>query len=473
MEEPLYIELAQKFAGMIDKGVYKAGDKLPSLRSIHKERNISIGTVLQAFNHLQDLGLITAQEKSGYFVSYRPMQEMALPQTIPLSLSDEAVHIDKLIRKLHKEDAGKSFVSFANALPDHRLLPFNAIKRVIQQISRDTSGSYLSMEEAGGNMALREAIARRAFTWGGTLRADELIITNGATEALNLCLRAVTRPGDTILIQEPCYFGILQSLEFLGLKAVAIPCHSDGGVELADIEHACSRMDIKACVLVSNFNNPTGATMGSEKKKQIAGLAARCRIPVIEDDMYGDVFFDQGRPDTIKSYDRQGWVMLCNSFSKTILPGFQIGWCAPGRFGYEVTRFKSMNTVATNNFTQRVLRELLASGVYDRHLQQFRKELYKNLLRTTMLIEQHFPEGTRLTRPRGGIVLWIELPRGIDSVKVQDAAIAQGIGIAPGEIFAARRGYRNYIRVSYCTQWSAGTEKALARLGAICRSFLV
>jgi DNA-binding transcriptional MocR family regulator len=472
MQETLYMELAKKVAHLIEKGVYKAGERLPSLRNIHKENGISIGTVLQAFTHLQDLGLITAQEKSGYFVSYQPKQQLSLPKTTPVSLSEKTVHIDNLLRRLRKDKPGKSFTSFANALPDHQLLPYNGIKRAIQQVSRDSSGSYLELANPRGMQNLREAIARRSLSRGGALHADDLIITNGATEALNLCLKAVTQPGDLVLVQEPCYYGVMQSLEFLNLKVVTIPCHSATGIEPQDLEKACSSLDIKACILVSNFNNPTGASLSSDKKKAIAAFANSNKIPVIEDDIYGDIFFGHGRPDTIKSYDSNGWVLYCNSFSKSLFPGFRIGWCAPGRFAYEVERFKSMNNIATSNFSQRVLFQLLSSGAYDRHLQKFRKELQKNLLRTTRLIEEHFPPSTKITRPTGGLVIWIELPRRINAVQLQDAAFEQSIGIAPGEIFSARSGYKNYIRISFCNLWSAKTEKALVRLGLLCRTFL-
>lgn len=471
MQELLYMQMAERITGLINKGVYSPGEKLPSLRSLHKDSGLAVGTVLQAFNHLVDTGIITAKEKSGYFVSHQPHQSMALPNTIPPASSSRTVRIDDLLRKLRKEGAGKDFISFAHALPDHRLLPFNAIKRAIQQISRDTSGSYLELEDHKGNRQLRQAIAKRSFAWGGALHADDLIITNGATEALNLCLKAVTKPGDTVLIQEPCYYGILQSLEFLNLKAVAIPCHAHTGIELSNLEAACDRHKIAACILVSNFNNPTGAILSSDKKKKIAALAVRRRLAVIEDDIYGDLFLDSSRPDTIKTYDKHGWVLLCNSFSKSLFPGSRVGWCAPGRFGYEVARYKSMNNAATANLEQKVLHRLLAAGTYDRHLQQFRKQLNTHLIRTTRLIEQHFPEGTKITRPKGGIVIWVQLPRHINAAALQDAAFEQGIGIAPGELFSIHSGYKNYIRLSYCTLWSPRTEKALQRLGKLCCHF--
>jgi len=469
MKEPIYLDMANKLASMIEENVYKAGEKLPSLRSLHRQNGISIGTVLQAFNHLADKGLITSREKSGYFVSYGFKRKLPPPQTIPASLSERTVRIDRLLQKLRADGTGKDFVSFANALPDHRLLPFNGIKRALQTVSRDISGSYLAIEERKGNVQLREEIAKRSFAWNGSLHADDLVITNGAMEAVILCLKAVTKEGDTILAQDPCYYGIMQTLEYLNLKVVTIPCHSDTGIDVADVEAACDKFDVKACVLVANFNNPDGACLNSEKKRQLAELASKRKLPVIEDDLYGDIFFHGNRPDTIKTYDKNGWVMYCSSFSKSLVPGFRIGWCAPGKFAYEVARLKSMHNGPVCNFTQRALHQLLASGLYERHLKKFRVELQKNLLRTMHLIEQHFPEGTKISSPFGGLVIWIELPPNINTVNLQDEAFTRGISYAPGEIFSANGDYQNYLRISFCRLWDTKTENALIRLGELFR----
>ncbi len=467
MREPVYIGLANKITEMIEKGVFKAEDKLPSLRSLHKENGLSIGTILQAFNYLIDQGLITSREKSGYFVNHRSGKNWPAPLPLPATLSERTVHIDQQLQKLNKESTSKKFVSFANALPDHRLLPFNSIKRAIQNTSRDISGSYLELEDRKGNRSLREEIARRSFLWKGSLHAEDLVITNGATEAIICCLTAVTRAGDTVLVQDPCYFGVMQALECLNLKVATIPSHPETGIELADLKEACRKLAIKAFILVSNFNNPDGASLSTDKKREIAVFAEEQKIPVIEDDLYGELFFCGSRPDTIKAYDRTGWVLYCSSFTKSLVPGFRIGWCAPGRFAFEVTRVKSMFNGSTANFSQRVVQQLLHTGTYDRHLQKFRLELHKNLVRTTTLIEQFFPEGTRISRPKGGLVVWVELPGLLDTVKLQDTVFKQEVAYAPGEIFSACGGYHNYLRISYCNLWSARIEKAIVKLGQI------
>jgi DNA-binding transcriptional MocR family regulator len=467
MKEPAYINLANKIAVMIENGIYKAEDKLPSLRSLHKENGLSIGTVLQAFNYLIDKGLITSQEKSGYFVNHRSGKRLPVPQPLPVSFSERTVHIDQLLHKLRRDSTSRGFVSFANALPDNHLLPFNSIKRAIQETSRDITGNYLKLEERNGNLQLREEIAKRSFFWKGSVHADELVITNGCMEAIICCLKTVTQPGDTVLVQDPCYYGIMQALEYLDLKVATIPSNAEKGIEVADLKDACSKLNIKACILVSNFNNPDGASFSTEQKKEIAAFANQKQMPIIEDDLYGELFFKGSRPDTIKAYDEGGWVMYCNSFTKTLVPGFRIGWCAPGRFVQQVARIKSMHNGSTSNFGQRVAQQLLEQGTYDRHLQKFRQELNKNLVRTTTLIEQHFPEGTKISRPTGGLVIWVELPEALNAAKLQDEAFNKDVTYAPGELFSAKGDYQNYLRISYCNVWEPKIEKALIKLGQL------
>ncbi|BAV05398.1 DNA-binding transcriptional regulator, MocR family, contains an aminotransferase domain [Filimonas lacunae] len=467
MREPAYIGLANKIAGMIDKGIYKAEDKLPSLRSLHKENGLSIGTVLQAFNHLADQGLITAYEKSGYFVNPHKAPKLPVPQPVAPSLSTRSVHIDQLLQKLARESTSRNFVSFAGALPDDRLLPFNGIKRAIQQTSRDISGDYLRMETRQGNALLRAEIAKRSFLWKGAIHADELIITNGATEAILCALQAVTKPGDTVLVQDPCYYGIMQILECLHLKIATIPSHPETGITIEDFTNACQQLAVKACILVSNYNNPDGAVISTDIKKQLAAYANTQQLPIIEDDLYGELFFTGSRPDTIKAYDTDGWVLYCSSFTKTLVPGFRIGWCAGGRFTYEITRIKSMHNGATSNFSQRVIQLLLSSGSYDRHLHQYRRALHHNLVKTTRIIEQHFPPGTRITSPTGGLVLWLELPDTIHTSQCQDIAFQHHITYTPGELFSSKGDYTQYLRISLGNFWEPRIEKALITLGGL------
>ena len=465
MKEPVYISFANKIAQMIEDKTYKPGDKLPSLRSLHQKKGLSIGTLLQSFNYLMDKGLINSREKSGYFVNDNLHKKLPLPKVLPVSLEQSTVKIDQLLQKLPFKNDSKSFVSFAKALPDNRLLPFNSIKRAIQQTSRDISGSYLTLEGRKGNQKLRDEIAKRSLIWKGVIHTDELIITNGATEAIFCCLKAITQPGDIVLVQDPCFHGIMQVLECLNLKVATVPSHPEEGISIENVKEICGKMPVKACIFVSNFNNPDGASINTATKKELAEWANSSQIPIIEDDIYGELFFKGNRPDTIKTYDTHGWVLYCNSFTKTLIPGFRVGWCAAGRFTDQVARMKYINNHSTSSFDQRVILQLLQSGLFERHLQKFRLELHKNLNRTIDLIEQYFPGNTKITRPNGGIMIWIELPEHINTTIFLDTAFDNDVSYVPGEVFSSKGEYLNYIRISYCSLWENKVEKALIKLG--------
>lgn len=461
-----YLTIADELEKLINTEVYPVGQKLPSLRLISLRFQVSIGTVLKAFVLLIDKGLILGKERSGYIVLRRSVLKADLPQSSKTISAATEVRISPVLQKISREtQEHKSFVSFFNAVLDVGLLPLNAIRRSLQHASRDLTGAHLLYEEANGNPLLRQEIAGRSFRWFGALNADDVVITNGALEAVSLCLRAVAEKGDTIVVETPFYYGILQTIEALGLKIVELPGDTFSGIDLIQLEQVCEEQRVAACVLISNFNNPNGAMLSDQKKQDIAAFAKRKKIPVIDDDIYGDLHFDPERPSNIKSYDADGWVMLCSSFSKSVAPGYRIGWCAPGRFTEKVIRLKAVTNVATASVVQLSLLQLLNTGAYDRHLRRLRPELHKLMLLTLQAIEEHFPAETKVSRPKGGLVLWIELPGGVDALVLHHKAIAKHIQIAPGTLFSNRGDYTNYIRISCSNLWSKRIELAIQQLG--------
>lgn len=294
---------------------------------------------------------------------------------------------------------------------------------------------------------------------------DDIVTTCGTMEALNLCLRAVAKPGDTIAIESPTFYGILQAS--LGMRALEIPTHPRDGIDLDALEQAIKKNKVKACLLIPNFNNPLGCCMPDNNKKQLVEMLGRREIPLIEDDIYGDIYFGAARPKTAKAFDKEGLVLLCSSFSKTIAPGYRVGWTAPGRFKAQVEHLKSMNTIATATLPQMAVARFLESGGYDRHLRKLRKALATQVQRVTLAVRQYFPEGTRITRPTGGFVLWVELPKSVDSLELYRKALEKKISIAPGPIFSAKQKYQNFIRLSCGQAWSDSLEQALKTLGRL------
>jgi DNA-binding transcriptional MocR family regulator len=471
MKDFQYIALADQFELFINNGTYPVGSKLPSLRSVREQLKVSVGTILKAFMVLEDRGLVAGKERSGFIVLRKSVSSINLPRYAENKTVAQEVTIGKVLREASFPDPeNNSYVSFFNAVLSPDLLPFNALRRSLQQASRDLTGQHLQYESAAGNIHLRTEIAKRSFLWQGKLTADDVIITNGALEAVSLCLRAVTKMGDTVIVQSPVYYGILQTIESLGLKIIELPDNPLTGINVQDLEEICNSQKISACILISNFNNPNGIIFSNEKKHDIAAFAERMKIPVIDDDIYGDLHFQAQRPANIKSYDEQGWIMLCSSFSKSVAPGYRIGWCAAGRFTDKVIKLKAVTNVATASIVQLSLLQLLKTGAYDRHLRKLRPELHRLMLLTTQAIENYFPSDIRMSRPEGGLVLWIELPGYINAFELQQRAIDQFVNVAPGPLFSNNGDYINYIRISCNNVWNVKVEKALKRLGSIIKS---
>lgn len=471
MKDFQYIALADQFEISINNGTYPLGSKLPSLRSIREQLKVSVGTILKAFMVLEDKGLIVGKERSGFMVLRTSVSSIHLPQYVENKTFAQEVAIGKVLQEASFPDLeNKSYVSFFNAVLSPDLLPFNALRRSLQQASRDLTGQHLQYESAAGNIHLRAEIAKRSFLWQGKLAVDDVIITNGALEAVSLCLRAVTKMGDTVIVQSPIYHGILQTIESLGLKIIELSGSPLAGINIEELEEICKSQKISACLLISNFNNPNGIMLSNEKKQAIAAFAERMKIPVIDDDIYGDLHFQAQRPTNIKSYDEEGWVMLCSSFSKSAAPGYRIGWCAAGRFTDQVVKLKAVTNVATASIVQLSLLQLLKTGAYDRHLRKLRPELHRLMLLTIQAVENYFPSDIRMSRPGGGLVLWIELPEYINAFELQQKAIDQFVNIAPGPLFSNNGDYIHYIRISCNNVWNTKVEEALKRLGRIIKS---
>lgn len=297
--------------------------------------------------------------------------------------------------------------------------------------------------------------------------SGDVIVTCGATEAINLCLRAVAKPGDAIAVESPTYFGILQTIESLDLRAVEIPTRPREGVCLDAMEKAIKQHQVKACVFVLNFSNPLGSLMPDEKKQKLVAMLAKAEIPLIEDDIYGDLHFDAARPKAAKAFDSEGLVMLCSSVSKTIAPGYRIGWTLPGKFKPQVELLKRANTLATPTLLQLAIAEFLESDRYSRHLRAMRRTVAEHIERAGVAIANYFPKGTKVTRPAGGCVLWVELPKSVDALALHDKALIKGISISPGLLFSATEQYRHCFRLNCGHPWSSQMEEALKTLGKI------
>ncbi|HSP06246.1 MAG TPA: PLP-dependent aminotransferase family protein, partial [Acidobacteriota bacterium] len=360
-------------------------------------------------------------------------------------------------------------VPLGAASPSPQLFPTRRMRRVLSGVFQRLGDEVNVYDVAPGREEFRKLIAQRAIEKGARLRPDDIIATCGCLEALHLSLRAVSKPGDMVAVENPTYFGILQVLETLGLRAVEIPTDPRTGMDLDAFRKALRTRKLAAAVVMPNFHNPLGSKMPDAHKKELVSLAATRNLPLIEDDIYGDLYYTGPRPRTLKSYDTEGLVILCSSFSKLLSPGLRVGWCAPGRYRNEVERLKMMSTIGTGTIPQLLITEMLRGGGYDRFLRGLRNSFYTQTQKTIAAIGKYFPEGTRVTKPQGGFVLWVELPRGIDSVELARKALQKNISVAPGILFSPKGSFRNFLRISCGQIWTETIDRALLTLGLLSR----
>ncbi|MFC4522461.1 aminotransferase-like domain-containing protein [Cupriavidus pinatubonensis] len=463
-----YEELAEDIAQSIHAGVLRLGDRLPSVRQASTGRGVSQSTVFQAYYLLEARGLIRARERSGYYVATgsRQLAPEAETPSAPV-LESGPVDVSELVFKVLESTMRRDVVPFGSAFPSPLLFPMQRLAKTMATTVQKLDPWSSVDDLTPGNANLRRQIALRYLADGLTVQADEIVVTNGALEALNLCLMAVTRPGDAVVIESPTFYAALQALERCGLSAIEVPTHPREGMELGALEQALQRHRPKACWLMTNFQNPLGSLMPDAKKQALVELLARYEVPLIEDDVYGELYFGTRRPTPAKAFDKAGLVMHCASFSKCLAPGYRVGWAAPGRFARDVARLKLTTTLAGSAPAQVAIAAYLEKGGYDRHLRQLRHALMLRQDAVAQAVARHFPPGTRATRPAGGYFLWIELPEDTDTLALQQLALSHGISIAPGPIFSARHSFRNCLRLNYGHEWDKRAETALATLGRL------
>jgi DNA-binding transcriptional MocR family regulator len=465
----IYLQVAEGLEKMITDDVLKIGDKLPSVRLLSDEYGISMGTAFQAYYHLEGKGLIESRPKSGYYVRFSQKRFRELPKVIQPDALSHDVSVKEMIASIYADivtDKNK-VINFALAVPHISLLPAAKINKSVMAAMRNSEDHCINYGHTQGSVELRKQIAKLSFNWGGKVKPDDVLVTSGCLEAITLCLKAVTQPGDTVAVESPNYFGIFQAMESMGLKVVEISSCPVSGLELDCLQKIIKKYPIKACVVIPNFNNPLGGCMPDENKKELVDIITKHNIPLIEDDIYGELYFGKNRPRTCKYYDTKGLVMHCSSLSKTLVPGYRIGWVIPGKFLDQVKQIKRIQNISSPTLTQAAMAHFLQNGRYEYHLKNIRKALHTQCLRYMQAIIEYFPEDSKVSRPHGGFVLWIELNKKVNAFKLRTEAMKHNISIVPGKIFSASGNYGNCIRISFGKPWDDDADYGLMMLGKI------
>jgi DNA-binding transcriptional MocR family regulator len=462
-----YEILANAMAAEIRSGSIAVGSRMPSLRQVIAQHGVSQSTVFRAYYLLEEWGLIRAQERSGYYVAPGASVTAARAPRTPSHAESSKVDISDLVFSVLDAAKTPGIVPLGSAFPSPHLFPLPRLAKSLAQASRLLSPWSTVVDLPPGNEHLRRQIALRYMGMGMSQPMEEIVITNGALEALNLCLMAVTRPGDVVAVESPGFYAALQAIERLDLRAVEIPVDPVTGLDLDALADALKKHPIRACWFMTNFQNPTGVTLSLEKKKALVELLAEREVPLIEDDVYGELHFQPEYPLPALAFDKQGLVMHCSSFSKTLAPGYRIGWTSAGRFTDRVQRLKLMTTLSASIPVQAGIADYLQHGGYDKHLRKLRGALNLQLGEMDSAIRRWLPQGVRRTHPSGGYFLWLELPEAIDAMELHRLAIEQGVSLAPGPIFSATHAFEHYVRLNFGHPWSPKIDDAIRVLGEL------
>ena len=468
-----YQEIADILERQIKTAVLKMGDKLPSIRMICREHGVSITTAQTAFYELEAKSLIISRPQSGYFVSYSAKNQPQLPaKTAPDPIPGNSL-VEGIFENMLSMEAKEGFTVFSRGVPAPEHLPIPKLHKGMVQALRDLPAAATVYEHLQGNENLRNQIARWSFNWQGHLTKEDVITTAGCMSAISFCLKALTKDGDTVAVESPCFYGILNLAKSMHLNVIELASHPETGVDLVNLENVFKEHQPKACLLVSNFSNPFGGHIPTENKKEVVRLINKYQVPLIEDDLYGDLYFGKNRPACCKSFDTEGMVLWCGSFSKTLAPGYRVGWVAPGRFKEQVIKQKLYHTLNSPPLQSEVIGKFLENGRYETHLRKLRKTLYANYLNYLKVISEAFPEGTKASRPQGGLSLWLELPEAINTVELYEVAFRNKITFSPGRMFTLQEQYTNCLRLSLGLVWNDLTEQRLRKLGELAKRQLL
>lgn len=467
---PRYRQVASEIANHIEQGRLNTGDKLPGVRQASTNYHVSMSTALAAYRYLEQEQYIEARPRSGFYIKARFENTVCCPGETKPDAKPTLISSQQRVMQVISATRRPGMLSLGATVPDASFLPVAALERALASAAHHPHSKSNAYEFPPGYLGLRQQLAKRMNKLGCHLQADDITITQGCQEALYLALKVSCKAGDIVALESPLFYGLLQIIDSLGLQALEIPTDPQQGISLEALQLAIEQWPVKACIVVTNFSNPIGATLTEKRKQDLVTMLSAANIPLIEDDIYGDLNFEQQRPGIAKRYDTGSNVLYCSSLSKSLSPALRIGWIAGGKHREELNYQKFTLNAASATIPQLAAERLLRSGEYDRHLHRMRAALATSTARIRETLARHMPSGTQITQPRGGYALWLELPKQIDTLLLAEQALAENISIAAGPLFTASEKYRHCLRISCACPWNLQLEQGLATLGALARA---
>ena len=446
---PIYRRLAAGLQAAIQAGQYQPGQRLPSTRWLQKSLELSLNTIHQSLRLLEGDGWVEIRPQAGCYVLAR-QEPVVMTQSLPIPV----LRPDLTLRLLSEMNEG-GLSRLGGSQPNPELLPTRQIRRLFGRLSRQDFPNRYDLP--GGCPELRRQIARLSLGAGITVEPERVLLTSGCQEAIMACLQLLCREGDTVAVESPTFYGYLEVLEILRLRALEIPSSPQEGLSVPALAQALEQHPVRCLLVTPNFSNPQAALMSEANKRELVKLP----IPIIENDIQGDLFYSGNRPLALRAFRDD--IFYCSSFSKVLGPEFRVGWVLSGRDQGLLERSLTFRSFGSNGLTRLALAEYLAEGDYLRVLRQARQNYARQARNVHHLLCQNLPAGSRVHRPEGGKMLWIQLPGRLDALHLYQRCRARGISLSPGQIYATDDRYRNFLRLN-CSYWNTEVQASLQEL---------
>jgi DNA-binding transcriptional MocR family regulator len=459
-----YRIIARQIIDSIESGALGTGDKLPSLRAACQRWRVSLITIKGAYRLLEQGGYIDARPQSGYYVLAREVQDPPSAYTVRAKASYPNDEL-RIITQIIGARTSDGIRALGAAIPGEELLPLKSLRLYASRIARRSDEPLSAYGDSSGSARLREEIARYYRSLGARVLPGDIVVHNGALNAITTTLRAITRPGDSIVLESPTYYLFMHAAAALNLRVVSVPHIPGSGIDLKALGGVLRSHPIKAIVVIPNFHNPAGSLMSLAAKEELLGLAARHKIHIIEDDVYGDLGFTGERPAPLLALDRSEQVIHCSSVSKILGPGLRVGWSISRALRSEIQQARFLQSIACPTLTQEVVAEFFSNEGLKRHRRLMGTKLAAQAEIYRAALRKYLPAGTRITQPEGGFLFWVELPKGCDTTALFHSLAHKHTGLTPGIIFGNQPEARRFFRLSFGASFSPQVDQSIARIG--------
>ena len=463
-DTPLYRQLADSISSMIDRGTIKAGEKLPPTRELAGQLGLNRTTVSAAYALLESSGLIDGQVGRGSFVAH------TIKPDVPAGID-----WDSILPPLEPQapSAHSIEISFANSRPDSEAFPLTQFRQLSKQVIDSAEAmDILQLGSPHGYTPLRRYLLEAALKVGTAQAGDDLIITNGCQQALDLLARLFAFHDASVAIEDPAYHGLLRVFSRTGAQIVPVPV-DDHGIDVDALEELARQYHPRLLVVTPSFQNPTGTTLPLERRERIVELSKRFGFVLVENDIYSELRY-HGKPlPTLKQLDRSGNTILLRSYSKVSFPGLRVGWViAPRAVIARLADAKQIADLHSDQLAQAVLLRFADSGELASHLERSRQAGAERLNAVLNACERFLPSGAKFTRPEGGMNLWIELPAPLTADTLLSRVQERGVNFLPGRYFSARRPHVYDLRISFGGLPPEQITRGIRILGEAARSEL-